>query len=396
MGVNGVTDFEVAKNAANGIIEMIRLANGIEGEKALPEEFAHFAIEAMGDNPLINRLINYLHSTGLVEEILGDEFETYNTLYEGNNARLAKEAAGKLLAKHLLQSEIVTKKPYKNILERVINAIKSFFKTINATPIQKALYEADKEFGILAMDILTGRLDDKIDVGNINYSGLLYQTNERVQRDRKLLQNIINNELKRLKVYEKRNPNSNFDTNQRLLIDKLEVELASNQELEGIYSFLNNALETLNLLNNRLLTISEEDTDSLAKKATVLRDIRNYIYSYENIINEIREALLEEERYPDNRYGERVRVVLDNTTTLINDLHIKYDKAAMPLFVDFIKPFLGQNVVIPFGEYKGKILKAEELIKRAESDISFFDRWLDSMADSSDYMAKIMAQGATA
>jgi hypothetical protein len=30
------------------------------------------------------------------------------------------------------------------------------------------------------------------------------------------------------------------------------------------------------------------------------------------------------------------------------------------------------------------------IAKIASEDISFFDRWLDSMADSSDYMLKIM------
>jgi hypothetical protein len=82
MGINGVTDFDVAKNAATGLIEMIRLAEGIQGEKALPEEFAHFIIEALEDNPLINRLINHLHSTGLVKEILGEKFTDYQELYE--------------------------------------------------------------------------------------------------------------------------------------------------------------------------------------------------------------------------------------------------------------------------------------------------------------------------
>ena len=103
MGVHGVTDFDVARNAANGLVEMIRLANGIQGEKALPEEFAHFAIEAMGNNPLITRLINNIFSNGLTKEIIGDDYDTYDTLYHGDEAKLAKEAAGKLLAKHLLQ-----------------------------------------------------------------------------------------------------------------------------------------------------------------------------------------------------------------------------------------------------------------------------------------------------
>ena len=56
-GINGVTDFSQAKDAAKGIVELIRIAEGERGEAVLPEEFAHFVIEAMGDNPLINRLI---------------------------------------------------------------------------------------------------------------------------------------------------------------------------------------------------------------------------------------------------------------------------------------------------------------------------------------------------
>ena len=43
LGINGVMDTSV--QAADGIIELIRLAEGIKGEKALPEEFAHFVFE---------------------------------------------------------------------------------------------------------------------------------------------------------------------------------------------------------------------------------------------------------------------------------------------------------------------------------------------------------------
>lgn len=392
MGINGVTDFDVARTAANGMIEMIRLANGIEGEKALPEEFAHFAIEAMGESPLINRLINNLSSSGLIGEILGDEYETYNTLYKGDTAKLAKEAAGKLLAKHLLKSEPIGQKPYKNLLERVISAIKSFFKTINVNQIQKAIYEADKDFGRLARDILNGRMDEEISIDNIKSSDLFYQTNERIQRDRKVLQNIINNELKRLKIYEKRNPNSQFSTNQRLLIDRLETELYDNNEIEGIYSFLDNALEELQKVSYRLELLRDTPATNVNERASVLRDVRNYMYSYKNIIEDIRKALVDEERYDDNRYGQRVRVLLNDTSNLLGDLFVKYNSVSMPLFVDFIKPFVGENIMIPFGKFKGKVIKAEDLVKMADKDISFFDRWLDSMADSSDYMLKVMDQ----
>lgn len=392
MGIRGVTDFDVARNAANGLVEMIRLANGVKGERALPEEFAHFAIEAIGNNPLITRLINNISSNGLAREIIGEDYDTYDTLYHSDEAKLAKEAAGKLLAKHLLQGEKVPSAPYKNLLQRVIQAVKNFFKNLNASPIQRAMREADKNFGSLAQQILDGSMDEVIDVGNITSNGVFYNTSERVARDKKLLQGIIENELKRLKIYEKRNPNSKFSANQRLFIDRLDVELADNNEIEGIYTFVENALEELTKVSDRLTMLQNTPATNINERAKVLRDVRNYLYSYKHITDDIRKALIDEEKYADNRYGQRVRVVLDNTTTLLGDLFVRYNNVAMPLFVDFIKPFVGESITVPFGKFKGKTMTAEDLVKVADKDISFFDRWLDSMADSSDYMLKVMDQ----
>ena len=391
-GVSGVTDFSQAKDAATGLIEMIRLAEGIKGERALPEEFAHFAIEAMGDTPLINRLMNNLSGNGLVGDILGEDYDTYYTLYKGDEAKLAKEAAGKLLAKHLLQQEVIPPAPYKNLLGRVINAIKDFFRSLDASSIQKAMIEADRDFGKMAKDILTGQLDDVMDVRNIASTEMYYNTQERVGRDKGLLQDIINNELKRLNIYEKRNPNSQFSANQRLLIDKLEIELADNNEIEGIYAFLDNALEELQKVSNRLEVLRNTPASNLNERAKVLRDVRNYMYSYQRIADSVRQALRGEEKETDNRYGQRVRVALDNVSRLLDDLSVDYNTLTMPLFVDFIKPFVGDSIMVPFGKYKGKTMTAESLVKTADEDISFYDRWLDSMADSSDYMLKVMDQ----
>ena len=392
-GINGVTDFDQARSAAEGMVELIRLAEGIKGEKALPEEFAHFALEAMGnDNPLATRLLNLISSNNLASEIIGEDYEIYNELYGGDEVKLAKEAAGKLLAKHLLQAEEIPNKPYKSLLQRLISSIKNFFRGLSASSIQKAMRQADKAFGSLAQDILDGSMDDVMDIDNITGTSKFYSTAERVFRDKKLLQNIINNELKRLKVYEARNPNSTFGINQRLLIDKLEVELAENNEIEGIYSFAENTLEVLGNLDAKLVTLYNTPATSINERAKVLRDVRNYLYSYKHIVDDIRVALVDEERYADNRYGQRVRVVMDNISSLLGDLFVKYNDASMPLFVNFIKPFVGESITIPFGKWKGKVIKAEDLVKVADEDISFFDRWLDSMADSSDYMLKIMDQ----
>lgn len=386
LGIDGVTDFEKAKTAANGLIELIRIANGERGQKALPEEFAHFAIEAMGNSPFISRLLNYIGNNNLVGEILGEDYEHYVVAYKGDESQLIKEAAGKLLAKHLLQAEQMGQKPYRNILQKVIDAIKNFFKKFNASDIQKAMMEADRDFSKLASDILSG--DVEMNISNINTSDKMYRLASQISRDQKLLQDIIDNEIKRLKIYDSRNPNSNFSTNQRLYIDTLELNLVKAQELQGIVAFVDNALTTMQSLDERLTKLSIDKSLTLNQKASTLRDVRNYIFSYKNIIEEIRKAALEDAELTDNGYVD-IKNTIDKISICLNDLYIKYDKMAMPLFVEFLKPFVGNSLTVPFGEYKGKTYTVEELMKVADRDISFFDRWLDSMADSSDPILKL-------
>lgn len=392
LGINGVTDFDKAKTAAEGIVELIRLADGIRGEKALPEEFAHFAIEALGSgNPLVSRLINLIAANNLAKEIIGENYDTYDTLYNHDRARLAKEAAGKILAKHLLQAAEIPAKPYRSLVQRLIASIKNFFQRISASSIQRAMIQADKTTSTLADNILNGRLDDEMQLSNITETELFYNTTERAARDKKLLQDIINNELKRLKVYEARNPNSTFDSKQKLLINELTDKLARNNEIEGIYLYIENALDTLSKLEVRLTAV-QSSASTLNDKAKVLRDIRNYLYSYKRIMNDIMTVLIDEEKFSDNRYGERAKVALDNVSGLLNRLFVKYNNTAIPIFTDFIRPFVGNGITVPFGKWKGRTITAENLVEMAEEDISFFDRWLDSMADSSDYMLKIIDQ----
>ena len=392
MGINGVTDFDQAKAAANGIVELIRLADGVKGEKALPEEFAHFALEALGTSPLVDRLINNIASNNLARTIIGEDYDEYDSLYNNNQAMLAKEAAGKLLAEHLLKAQDIPASPYRTLLQRVISLIKNFFQKLNASDFQKAIVSADKDFGMLARQILNGSIDEDLKVSNIEDNKLYYSTTERVTRDKKLLQTIIDNESKRLKIYEKRNPDGKFSTSQRLLIDRLDTELAENNEIEGIYVFMDNALSELGKVKSRLIALQSTPATNINDRAKVLRDVRNYLYSYSKIADNVLEVLRREERLPDNRYGEKVRSALNDMKSLLDDLFVDYKDVAMPLFVDFIKPFVGDSITIPFGKYQGRTIKAEELITMADDDISVFDRWLDSMADSSSYILKIMDQ----
>ena len=176
MGINGVTDFDQAKAAANGIVELIRLADGVKGEKALPEEFAHFALEALGTSPLVDRLINNIASNNLARTIIGEDYDEYDSLYNNNQAMLAKEAAGKLLAEHLLKAQDIPASPYRTLLQRVISLIKNFFQKLNASDFQKAIVSADKDLQIACTPsyCMTDYIETRLPQGN--RFGQIYET----------------------------------------------------------------------------------------------------------------------------------------------------------------------------------------------------------------------------
>lgn len=388
MKLQGVTDFSVSKDIANGLIELIRIAEGIKGEKALPEEFAHTALAMLSGHPLVKRLINNITDNNLIEEILGKDYNTYTELYEGNVSKLAEEAAGKLLAKHLLKQEQIPSKSYSTLLNRVIDAIKSFLRSFNSSDIQKAIYEADKEFGILAKDILMGNLDDQMDISNITSSELFYKTQENVNRDKNIVKKIITTEYKRYQIYKERTASDTFDIEQQVYINKLETLLKENEENEAIYTFIQSALKNMKYLEKKLSKMDKATT--IKEKASVLRDVRNYLFSYGKLIDNIGEEVRRSERDADNRFNEKIKISLQNTSLLMDTLWHDYNDLTMPLFVKFLTPFIGDTLEVTYGKNKGKKFTVQELLETAEQDVSLIDFWLDSMADSSDQVLRVL------
>jgi hypothetical protein len=74
----------------DGLTIVINIARGIQGEEALPEEFAHFIIEGMINHPLVQRLLNSLDDIQL-QEIFGDSYNRYFEKYNGEMIRMKKE-----------------------------------------------------------------------------------------------------------------------------------------------------------------------------------------------------------------------------------------------------------------------------------------------------------------
>lgn len=95
---------ENAKTNAEGLRTVIQITKGKIGEEAFPEEFSHVIIEGLINQPIVQRLVKSMGSYETIKAVLGEKFDAYVNLYNGDMTSLQKEAAGQLL-QNILQEK---------------------------------------------------------------------------------------------------------------------------------------------------------------------------------------------------------------------------------------------------------------------------------------------------
>lgn len=156
VGRVGITDFNNAKSIGEEFVNLIRIANNMEGYKAISEEFSHLLVRAYHDIPLMKRAILYYSNEDKAREILGDEYDTLYAFYDGDIDMIAEEATGQALQNAFLELEANkgTKTP---LLKRVINKVVSFFKGFNPSILQDNLDNIEKGLYDFAKDTIEGK-----------------------------------------------------------------------------------------------------------------------------------------------------------------------------------------------------------------------------------------------
>lgn len=183
--------------------------------------------------------------------------------------------------------------------------------------------------------------------------------------------------------------------------------------LEGITRYALGAVKELKRLNTRLKAIQHAGNSDaqIRYKFQVLRDIRTYTSSYGQFISEINDALAEDDlEYQQMSQTEKDNDLLEwlkdditiyeadgseqtiNMKTLIAelnqmslDLNSKFRKIGLPLFCEYMKPFLPEGFV----DKNGNKITVKDLMESA-TDITWLDKWLDPMSDSSNLMLQLI------
>ena len=376
----GVTDFSIARNLANDVVTMIKIANNNEGVEALSEEFSHLIVGALKGRPIIDRAINMLsNDENSLRQILGEkDYEDTYEFYDGNIKLIAEEALG-----HILQNKL--KSPVKlSLIDRLINYIKSLFRKINPSFVGDAISESESLMNNLAKQIFDKSLNlTKQDIINNQRDVQFNALSEKAQRNINNLKKAIEIEAKKYKITDSKEYKTKVINLQSLTTSEEDVEL-------GLCTYASIALKDITNKYNAFGDLAKLDAKGRFK---FLKFVRTTLQSYAPFIKAMNEAFIDDENDAENIFNKTFTIdkneltigdILKDLTDLSNKLSRKYFKTVVPMFAEFIRPFVGDEITVEFGKKAGQKIQIKDLIEKADSDIGFIDRWLDSMGNSSD------------
>ena len=172
---------ENAVKMEDGLYGLIELSKDGYTSDAFAEEAGHFAVGALGENPLVQRLEKLLESPEVQKEALGDvEYDNANL---GSNAK--REVAGRLVGK-ALQRKLDNMGPARVLANRIANLAKRIFYSFSGNEVRWAASKAEQIANRIAYGFVEGdnsfSVENAISIPETMHDAAL-TVNQKVYRD---------------------------------------------------------------------------------------------------------------------------------------------------------------------------------------------------------------------
>lgn len=421
--INGRYSTKNVTKTANGLYQLIKIAKGEQVEATLAEEAGHFVVGAMSNSPLMKRLLNLLNDN-VQRRVLGDD---YQGKYFGDSAR--REVAGTLIGEALL-GNIDKRTPWQSLVNRIVTNAKKIFATLKGDEVLKASLEAKEIAEYVAAGFMSdkfeGTVDEALSVRETLYSAPV-SFNVRTFRD----------VLGKLKIQASEMGQISSDLFKRFNQLAGQVELGRDVNSPGIFGdaiALEGIAEAISLMHDLMqaeipdLLASVDFGDisdfyaNMPRNAKALRAVRVYAKNALAIIDiieratstipgaqalqgdisnvQIVDALGNPVSYNLLDIANSLKSILSSRNGLLNELANKESQ----FFLRFLEDSLGSTYISRAARVIFKLKKGEKLIqfrgaedipisdlmKSLDSDISFFEKWIASMSNSSDVIGQIV------
>lgn len=397
---------------SEGFIQIIKIAKGEIGEKALPEEFSHLMIEGLKTHPLVTRLLATIDNS-IARQVLGEQYEQYAREYKNDFSKIAKEVAGRMLADKIINGGTMTPTKVRgNLLQRAWNFAKDLFSKTKESDVKNAREEADRLVNQIYEGIKDRTIVKFFDKKNLVNGDKLYKLRGELNNLRDMAFQAQKITAKKINIMQIREGRSRLSKEDKDVLQKLEQQYQDEQYLESIEFFLNDALKVMTELNKDFTELRRKedlretaDMDVLREAAKLLRRIEEFSLGYGDIISAYtrvsRESTLD--RINNNSEGQKLpqriaRKLADiafQTHQLIEGMKEDHAKISKDVVYAYMRTIFGEDKIVGLSsdseEHQAMILS--EILDHASRDINWIDRLFSSMADMDDPLLTLIKTG---
>lgn len=421
--VDGRYSTKNATKTADGMYQLIQVAKGEKLTDNLAEEAGHFAIGALGNSPLVNRLMNIL-TPNVQKRIMGEE---YDSKYFGDSSK--REVAGTLVGQYIA-GHVDERAPWQSLVNRIIDKAKRIFYSIKGNDIAIASMQANKLAEQIAKGFMSPTFTGSID-NALNTKETLYSAKNSVNV--KTYKQIVNRLKLQAAEMKEISPElfQRFNSIVGLVENGKRVDSGTTFgdmfALEGVaesVALISDLLveEIPNLLDSVDFVNTADFYTNMPRNAKALRAVRVFARNALAIIDLINSTT---SRVPGaevmtgdfkqitsvDMYGNRINYDLlamtDKLTSIITGregmLNSLKNKESQ-YFLQFLQESMGKNyidraarVIFKWKNNGGRLLqfknpetlKISDILNNLENDISLFDKWLGSMSNNSDVVGQL-------
>ena len=360
---------------------------------------------------------------------------------------LIEEALGKILAQKIENRWVDI-----NLINRVWNLFKNIFNKYDENQIKQVTLECDEDLNSLTDDLLNGKYKH-LQTTNLGKGRLYQQASSQIKQTRNIWDKFYETMLRTNIIYNKRRKElgltseedeENLLESQHEVIEKLDIaahndwsvpliqykngrpEYRTKEEytIDAAISLIELAVKNTKKILTTVGQLKEQIDNntykgSLNVACAKVRAIMDYIEAYSEIyddfdrlldttfadpvldsfpqIQDIKAQLIASKNTLRDQLEEIRNEVLGQKSqrskinTNVKDRLDTYKRPlAIEVFLQGFKQFFPEDVVLAFGHsLNGEILTLEEMLTYADYDITFISAWANSMANTSDPIARM-------
>ncbi len=360
-----------AKGMADLYKKTILVSQEKETIDTLPEEIGHFAEAYSRGHAFHDRLMEIIEFTPTYTEVLAK----YGDLYSNDITKLKQETIGKLIGEAIVKRYEETRGGTSNVvmqfLQGVWNRFVSLFRRANVEDLQS---EINKITEYVADQVLANDITQFEEASSVKISGEFYSIGDEldIKNEKKVLEDAVNSIYKKVEIYEKR-ASKTYSEQEKKVLDKLLTDFNDANYNLGLIKYVANARIELKKVAARYNTIKSADPKTIEERKELIKTLRNaqnYVSGFKTTINEIKEL---------SPFSKSVNDKVAVTSAVIENLEKDYLNIGKVLLTQVFNEFSTHPE-----------LDVKKALTILEKDVSYTQRHLDSMAEASDPILKII------